>query len=343
MMQVLVTGATGFIGRHLVGRLVSDGHRVRALVRQGTEADWADPLGIEVVRGDLCDPAAVEKAATNCRLIFHLAAKTESLGLLTRDDVEAANVHGTEQVVQAAKRAGVERLVFCSSVAVYGRVAKDRILNEDTETNPDSPYGESKVRGEQIVLSARQREGLSVVIARISTVWGPGNVSWLGLFRSIASGRFRLIGSGANRHHLADVSDVVEGLVSCGWANEADGHTYILSGPESVPLKTLVELVGEEVGVRDFQAPFPAAPLQIYRVLDGIAVSLIGRKLPRADRLALFLGDRTFDLSRARRELGYVPRIHPRETIHRMAEWYRAQGILPRVKGSHCGEKELIS
>ena len=107
--------------------------------------------------------------------------------------------------------AGVDRLVFCSSVAVYGRIPKNQMLDEETETNPDSPYGESKVLGEQVVMSARHCDGLPVVVARISTVWGPGNASWIGLFRSIASGRFRLIGDGTNRHHIADVSDVFAG------------------------------------------------------------------------------------------------------------------------------------
>ena len=118
-------------------------------------------------------------------------------------------------------------------------MAKNRLIDENTETNPDSPYGESKVLGEQIVLSARQREGLPVVVARISTVWGPGTTSWLGLFRSIASGQFRLIGAGTNYHHIADVSDVVEGLRLCASVKGIEGRTFILSGSEAVQLRGL--------------------------------------------------------------------------------------------------------
>jgi nucleoside-diphosphate-sugar epimerase len=263
--------------------------------------------------------------------VFHLAAKTEADGLLSRQDVHVTNIEGTENVARAAVRAGVERLISCSSVAVYGRIAKHRLITEDTETNPDSPYGQSKVRGEQVVLSARQRSGLPVVVARISTVWGPGTASWLGLFRSIASGHFRLIGKGTNYHHVADVSDVVGGLLLCGSMKGIEGRTYILAGSESIQLRELVKMIGEELGVARFPTNLPAGPLHLYRVLDRIAVALIGRKLPRADRLALFLGDRTFDITRARQELGYVPRISMKDTIHRMAEWYRAQGYLPRV------------
>jgi len=330
-MRVLVTGASGFIGLHLIERLVAAREHVKALVRSREVAAWLESLGVEVVRGDISDANAVDRAANKCAIIFHLAAKTEAAGLLSRQELRVANVQGTENIARAALRAGVERLVFCSSVAVYGRITKNRLINENTETDPDSPYGESKVLGEQIVLSARQREGLPVVVARLSTVWGPGSTSWLGLFRSIVSGQFRLIGAGTNFHHIADVSDVVEGLRLCASTKGIEGRSFILSGREAVQLRRLVEMIGEEVGAIRFPAPLSAAPLHVYRVLDRIAVALIGRELPRADRLALFLGDRTFDIARARQELGYVPRISTKETIHRMAEWFRAHGHLPRL------------
>jgi nucleoside-diphosphate-sugar epimerase len=331
-MKVLVTGATGFIGRHMVERLVAGRDHVRALVRAETDAAWLDALGVDVVRGDIGDARAVERSTEKCQVVFHLAAKTESLGPLSRHDVQPANVHGTENVVRAALRAGVERLVFGSSVSVYGRIARGtrRPIDEDTDPRPDSPYGESKLQAERIVLSAGRRDGLPVVVARIATVWGPGTTSWLGLFRSIASGRFRVMGDGTNRHHIIDVSDVVHGLALCGSVRGVEGRTYILAGSESVPLNRLVEMIGEEVGSPGSPAHLPGAPLHVYRALDRIAVACIGRKLPRADRLAIFLGDRTFDISRASRELGYRPRIRTRETVGRLAEWFRDHGYLPR-------------
>jgi nucleoside-diphosphate-sugar epimerase len=117
--------------------------------------------------------------------------------------------------------------------------------------------GESKVLGGRIVLSARQREGLPVVVAHLSTVWGPGSTSWLGLFRSIISGQFRLIGAGTNFHHIADVSDVVEGLRLCAYTKRIEGRTFILSGSEAVQLRRLVEMIGKEVGATRFSDAFP--------------------------------------------------------------------------------------
>jgi nucleoside-diphosphate-sugar epimerase len=99
-----------------------------------------------------------------------------------------------------------------------------------------------------------------------------------------------------------------------------------------VQLRELIRMIGDEVGASSFPPNLPAAPLHVYKVLDGLACTLLGRKLPRADRLAIFLGDRSFDISRARGELGYSPQIPVRETIHRLAEWFRSQGHLPRLE-----------
>jgi nucleoside-diphosphate-sugar epimerase len=341
-MNVLVTGATGFIGRHLVERLTNEGDRVKALVRPETSTSWLDALGVEVVCGDLCNAQAVERAAEHCQVVFHLAAKTEALGLLSRKDVQMANVQGTENVARAALQTGVDRVVFCSSVSVYGRVIKNRRIDEKTANHPDTAYGESKVLAERAVLSHHKRHGLPVVVARISTVFGPRALSWLGLYRSIASGHFRLIGAGHNHHHLVDVSDVIEGILLCGSVKGVEGRTYILAGSESVQLRELVQMIGEEVGVTRFRDNLPAAPLHVYRVLDMITSTVIGRRLPRADRLALFLGDKSFDISRGRQELGYVPKVNPRETIRRTADWFRTQGYLPPLNGRPCQRGERV-
>jgi nucleoside-diphosphate-sugar epimerase len=138
-----------------------------------------------------------------------------------------------------------------------------------------------------------------------------------------------VIGPGTNHHHIADVADIIEGLRLCASVKGVEGRTYILAGRESVPLNTLIDIIAAEVGAPGVRGHWPAAPLHVYRALDRIAVAWLGRKLPRADRLAIFLGDRTFDVSRARHELGYSPRIPLRDTVGRLAEWFRSQGHLP--------------
>jgi nucleoside-diphosphate-sugar epimerase len=326
-MNVLVTGATGFIGRHLVERLLGEGHHVTAMVEQHLDAGRLEAAGVQVVRGDVRDYQSLLRAAMNCRVIFHLAARTEASGP-TQKDLEEVNIRGTENVAQAALAVGAARLVFGSSVALYGRSIRNRAIHEETVPTPDSPYGRSKFLAEQLLRSLHQREGLPVVLVRLSAVFGPGAMSWLNLFQAIAAGRFRLIGRGDNHHHVADIVDVAEGLTLCGSVAGIEGRTYILAGAESVRLRDLIQAVGEEAGGPPLPPNLPIAPLRLYRMASRRVFQWTGYRSPLADRIDLYLGDRAFDLSRSRQELAYKPGVTTRNAVHRTAAWFKQHGYL---------------
>lgn len=326
-MNVLVTGATGFIGRHLIGRLANENVCVRALALPEEDTSALNCLGVEIVRGDVLDYQSLQRAASNCQVIFHLAARTEASGP-SRKDFEEVNVQGTANVARAALSTGTGRIVFCSSGALYGRDIRNRTINEETIPVPDSPYGQSKFAAEQVLLSHHQRDGLPVVLARISAVLGPGAMSWLNLFKTIAAGRFRLIGDGCNHHHVADIADIVEGLILGGSVTGIEGRTYILAGAESVRLRDLVQTIVEAVGAPGLPADLPAGPFRLYEAASRHLFSWTGRRLPRADRIDLYLGDRAFDLSRSSRELGYIPKVSTKEAVHRTAAWFKEQGYI---------------
>jgi nucleoside-diphosphate-sugar epimerase len=326
-MNVLVTGATGFIGRHLTERLIAEKVHVRVLALPEEDMSAFDHLGVEIVRGDVLDYESVQQAASNCQRIFHLAARTEASGPSMKD-FEEVNVQGTANVARAALSAGTGRLVFCSSGALYGRDIRNRAINEETIPVPDSPYGQSKFAAEQVLLSHHRRDGLPVVLARTSAVLGAGAMSWLNLFRTIAAGRFRLIGDGHNHHHVADIGDIVDGLVLCGAVTGIEGRTYILAGAESVRLRDLVQTIEEAVGGTGLLPNLPAGPFRLYETASRHLFSWTGRRLPRADRIDLYLGDRAFDLSRSRRELGYSPKVSTKEAVHRTAAWFKEQGCI---------------
>ena len=315
-MNVLVTGATGFIGRHLATRLLGAGECVRALVRPETAASDLVACGVEVIPGDVRDSVAVKRAVTDCQVVYHLAKAGSSSSPGTEHSV---NVGGTENVGRAAVEAGVVRLVHASSVAVYGRHAG--ALHEDATLSPYTRYGAVKALAEGVLPSA---EHLSVVIARIASVLGPGTERWRPIFNAVAARRFRLLGQGKNRQHTADVADIVEGLVLCGTLPNLEHKTYNLAGAEPIELRELIRLIALELGIRgSMPRPLPAAPFRIYKRVSDLAVSLTGTGLPRADNLANLMNDRVMDISRARRELGYAPTISVSEAIRRTAEWYR--------------------
>jgi dihydroflavonol-4-reductase len=153
-------------------------------------------------------------------------------------------------------------------------------------------------------------------------------MSWIGLFQAIASGSFRLIGAGGCHHHLADIVDVVEGLALRGFGDGVEGRTYIIAGSAPVRVRDLVQMIGEEVGVTSFPTSLRVGPFRLYRILNACVYAWRGYRLPRADRIDFFLGDRVFDISRGRQELGYAPKVHTREAVRRTAEWFREHGYL---------------
>lgn len=325
-MRVLVTGATGFIGSHLVGRLLARGDAVRALVSPAGDARSLESSGVEIARSDVRDASAVERAVAGCDIVYHLAAhrtRTRAPEGVLRGVI----VDGTENVARAALRSGVTRLVACSAARVYGTV-RDRAITEETALRPDSPYARSRVLAEQVVRTLHERDGLPGVVARIGPVLGPGARTWLPLFRSLAMNRFRLSGRGDNYQHPTDVADVVDGLVRCATVPGIEGRVYLLAAEEAVLLRQLLLLMASAVGGSLIRRGLPKGVLRLYLRANGVVTRLTGAQLPGADRPFLFLADRIFDVSRARAELQYAPRVSIAESVGRTADWYRAQGLL---------------
>jgi nucleoside-diphosphate-sugar epimerase len=274
----------------------------------------------------MSDPVALRNALRGCRAVYHLAASTpHSPASAAR--THATNVTGTENLALAALDAGVERLVFSSAIKVYG-VTSEGILDEDSPRAPDSPYARSKARAEDLLLDLAGRRGLSVVVARLGGTFGPGATGWLGLFRAVAAGRFRLIGRGRGRYPAGDVEDVVAGLIGCGTVPEIEGRVYHLAAAEPVQIAELVELIRRAVGGPPFGPPLPDFTLRLQRAAQRVSMRLSGRSLPGFGRVEFFLGDRVVDVSRARRDLGYAPRMDPAESIARTAGWFRERGLL---------------
>lgn len=299
-----------------------------ALVRPASDASALESLGVEVVRGDVRDQRAVELAVADCQIVYHLARPKLSAAL-SNAALHSINVEGTANVARGAARAGVERLVHCSSTAIYGHWIREGPFREDSPIRPDSPYAQSKALGEEAV-RFHAGDHLPVVVARITTVLGPGSRGWIDLFRSVAARRLRMIGPGATHHHPADVSDIVEGLLLCGSVKGAEGRTYILAGNEPVLLRNLIQLIAEELDVRgNPPRMLPAAPFRLYLLLNDVVRTVAGTGLPRANGVTFHLSNRILDISRARQELGYSPRVTLPQAIHRTAEWYRTQGYLP--------------
>ena len=191
MDSVLVTGASGFTGSHLVNRLIKNGARVRALVREKTDAGFLRDMGAGVYTGDITDRKAVFRAVRGAGLVFHAAAAFREAKL--PDSVyRQVNLEGTRNVLDAGLEFGVKRIVHCSTIGVYGDVSQIP-TDEKSPFNPGDIYQQTKLEGEALARRYFLEKSAPVVILRPCGIYGPGDMRFLKLFRSIAGKKFFMI------------------------------------------------------------------------------------------------------------------------------------------------------
>lgn len=328
-MTVLVTGATGFTGGHLARALVASGHRVRALVRPASEgkARRLEADGVEIAAGTLEDPPSLRAAARGVEIVYHVAATYREAGQ-PASAYTVVNVDGTRHVLDAARAEGVRRVVHCSTAGVHGHVEHPP-ADEDAPLAPGDEYQRTKVLGEQEARRAGQDGGLEVVIARPVGIYGPGDTRFLKMFQGIARRRFPMLGSGDVFYHLTYVDDTVEGLRLCGETPGAAGRTYLLAGPRYTTLKELVTAVARELHVAPPWLRLPVWPVWLAgAACEALCVPLRLEPPLYRRRVDFYRKSRAFDISRARRELGYHPAVDLTTGIRRTAAWYREQGWL---------------
>src|SRR4029453_11213904 len=226
--------------------LAAQGREVVALVRDGRRAGSLKTDGITLAKGDIRDADAVERAAAGAEVVYHIAAIYRQAGL-REDEYRAVNARAVATVIEAAARAGVKRVVHCSTVGVHGDVEHPP-ANEDAPLKPGHIYQVTKLEGERVAREAAAGTGVEVAIARPTGIYGPGDRRLLKLFRGVARRRFLVLGSGEIFYHLTYIDDLVEGFRLCGEVPAAAGRTYILAGREVTTLNELVGIVAREAG-----------------------------------------------------------------------------------------------
>ncbi len=325
-MNVLVTGVSGFTGGHLARWLAASGDCVRGLVRDPSRADPAlAAAGVELVRGDLRDPDSLKRATAGLEVVYNIAALYRTAGL-PASEYRAVNALGVGAVVEAAAASGARRVVHCSTVGVHGDIEQPP-ANEDAPLRPGDVYQETKVEGERIARETAARTGVELVIARPSGIYGPGDRRLLKLFGGVARGRFLMLGSGRNYYHLTYVDDLCEGFRLCGTTPAAAGRAYVLAGGEVPTLAELVTLTAELASVPPPRWHWPVWPVWLAGAACEAVCKPFGIEPPiYRRRVDFFVKSRAFDISRARRELRFDPRVSLRQGIRLTLEWYRAHG-----------------
>ncbi len=299
-----------------------------ALVRIETPAASAlKQAGVTLVTGDLRDRDAVAAATDGVEVVYHLAALYRQAGL--GDEVyRAVNATAAADVVDAAARAGVRRVVHCSTVGVHGDVEHPP-ANEDAPLKPGDIYQVTKLEGERLARDAGSRLGVEVTIVRPTGIYGPGDRRLLKLFRGVARRRWITLGDGKIYYHLTFIDDLVDGFRLCGTHPAAANRTYILAGGEVTTLNELVGLVADVAGVAPPTRHLPVWPFWMAGAACEAICAPFGIEPPIfRRRVDFFTKSRAFDITRARTEIGFAPRVGLREGTRRTLEWYRAEGWL---------------
>lgn len=327
MAKVLVTGGTGFTGSHLCRRLVQEGHDVRVLVREQSDRTVVSDLPIDWVLGDLCDRDSLARATKGVDMVYHIAALFRPENV-TQQQMWAVNVEGTKNLLEAAEKAQVGRFVHCSTVGVHGDI-QNPPANEETPYAPGDYYQESKTEGEKVALQYAQKGRLPIVVFRPGGIYGPGDRRFLKLFKGIKTGRFVMFGSGEILYQLIYIDDLIAGILRCGTEPMAVGNTYILTGASPVTLNQLVETIASILQVNPPRWRLPVMPLYWAGFACEVLCKPLGINPPLyRRRVDFFRKTRSFDISKAKRELNFSPQVDLKTGLELAANWYRNQNFL---------------
>lgn len=328
-MRVLVTGGTGFTGKALVKRLVDEGHSVVALdYKEGLKTDEIRSWGAEVVFGSVADPDVVARCMHGVEMVHHLAAAFRELNV-PESHYYDVNVNGTRNVLEAAYRHGVVKLVYCSTCGVHGNV-DDPPADEEAPIQPADYYQQTKYEAEPVVLEYVRR-GLNATILRPTAIYGPGDPErFFLIFKRVAKGRFPMFGSGKTFYHPLYIDNLIDALMAAMDPAKGNGEAYLIGDEEYVEIERLVRAVADALGVTVRIPHYPVTPL----VVAGHVCELVCRPFgihppifPR--RVDWYRQNRAFDITKAKRDLGYAPKVSLAEGLRRTAEWYIAEGYLP--------------
>lgn len=331
-MRLLVTGGTGFIGSHLA----EEGRRRGADVivlglkdrpEEQANAELLSRMGAEVLSGSITDAELCRRAMRGATHVFHLAVAMREGGK-SDQFFESTNLDGTRYLLEAASVQGVERFVYCSTIGIYGHRAPG-ITREDAPLAPGNIYERTKVSAERLVGDFAEKCDLPTVVLRPADVYGPRDQRLLKLFKGVSRGRFPLFGSGDGRRHMVYVDDVVSAFFKACEREEALGKGLIVAGPRACTLRELLAEITRATGSTRYGFRLPLAPmLGLAAAVEDICAALNLDPPIYRRRMDFFHSDSEFDTSRARRVLGWEPRIDLPEGIRRTLEGYRRSGLV---------------
>jgi dihydroflavonol-4-reductase len=332
-MKVFITGASGFIGKHLVQRLAQTEHEMHCLVRATSQTVTLENMGLELITGDVLNRDSLRKGMQGCDWLMHLA----NIYTFWEPDpsvYDKVNITGTRNVLECALESGISKVIHVSTGVIYGK-PQDSPYTEDSAVGPErfSAYAESKYQGDLVAWELFEEKGLPLVVIYPGCVMGPGDEKPSGEYvKALVAGKQPMAAFPDSVMTIVDVRDVADGIVKAAEKENNIGEKYLL-GKEQRSFRELNQMVSEISGVQPPRMTLPS-PMALVNatLLTGLA-NLI-KKPPimgmALDQMRTMNEGFRFDGSKAEAELGvnYTP---IRTTLEDAVAWYRAQGLVPRA------------
>lgn len=328
---VLITGASGFTGAHVVREFLASGKSVRAMVRSEEKGVALKKAGAEVVLADLADKESLKDAVRGVSGVVHVAALFRQAGL-PESEFQKINVEGTRALLDYSVQFGVRRFVHCSTVGVHGNVESPP-ADEESPFNPGDMYQRSKLEAEMLVRSYLESGALSGVIIRPAMIYGPHDTRTRKLFSMISKRLFMYVGKGDRSVHFIDVRDLARAFLQAFEKRELTAKTYIIAGQEAMPLYELVNRIALIVNVPTPRIHIPVKPLQAIGSLCEAICTPLGINPPiYRRRVDFFTKTRSFCTDRARRDLSFAPMRENFDELVDIVNSYVEDGVIKAPK-----------
>ncbi len=323
-MRVAVTGGTGCLGRPLIRRILEDGHKIKLLIPENESGGFL-PNGIRSVQGTITSPGPLDSLTSGCETVFHLAGKVHVVPGSRKEEEEffRINLEGTRLLLEAAARNGVRRIVFYSTVGVYGKDA-DFAGDEGAPCNPVSAYALSKLKAEELVLRSGKCGGPEGVVLRFPVVYGPmdrGNVALL--ISAVNQRRFFVPGNGLNLRSMINSENAAHAAALAGFHPAAAGRVFCVTDGVDYSFNCIIEAICRALEVQWEPPKVPLSTAQLIGKFGDFAEKL-GMSFPlNSAKVRKLSGSLTFSCSKVREALGYEPRRSLDEGLKAEVAWLR--------------------
>ena len=336
--KILVTGATGLIGSHLTERLIAQDKQIRILVMenllQEIERQTLDELkkrDIEIIYGDLQNKESLKPALKDINTIFHCAAISRPMNIPKKMYYDI-NTQGTRNLLEACLGENIEKYIHISAISVLGVSPDGHPLKED-EYQPEKfldDYDLSKKQAEKIVLDFCKHQKLPAAILRPPMVYGPRCIARLIMFKYVKKQILPLFRKGKGYMEFCYIDNLIDGILLAASSPKAIGQIYNLSDEKAYQMREVIGTMAKELGVGLCPIPAPVMPAKALGYLMEATGKIFGFYHPFSHHVVDWMSyDRcVYDISKAKQELGYHPRISLEEGIKRSIEWYRDKGLI---------------